>query len=66
MGVDARHLRAGRGVARYTRGMLDALAAEVPDDELQLSTPGPVASKLVFGSAAVFGRPRAGAGADVF
>src|SRR3954471_5623459 len=34
--VDARALSAGRGIARYTRAMTEALAATFPDDEYRL------------------------------
>jgi len=34
--VDARALSAGRGIARYTRAMTEALAAAAPDDEYRL------------------------------
>jgi glycosyltransferase involved in cell wall biosynthesis len=40
VGVDARHLAAGRGVAHYTRGALGALAAAHPDDEWRCFVPG--------------------------
>lgn len=70
--VDARALLAGRGVERYTRGLLTALAAGYSDDEWVAFVPGrapvaPVAGvrlvrsrlggQAVFGSAAVVGRP---------
>ncbi len=75
VGVDARHLRAGRGVAHYTRSMLAALAAAHPEDEWLCFVPGhhPVdapttpnvtlvrdrrPSRLIFGAAALTGRPR--------
>jgi glycosyltransferase involved in cell wall biosynthesis len=46
VGVDARALLAGRGVERYTRGMLAALADGFPDDEWVAFVPGraPVAA----------------------
>jgi glycosyltransferase involved in cell wall biosynthesis len=40
VGVDARHLAAHRGVARYTGALLDALAREFPDDRWALFVPG--------------------------
>ena len=40
VGVDARHLAAGRGVAHYTRSALEALAAAHPRDELRCFVPG--------------------------
>jgi glycosyltransferase involved in cell wall biosynthesis len=40
VGVDARHLAAHRGVARYTGALLDALAREFPDDLWALFVPG--------------------------
>jgi glycosyltransferase involved in cell wall biosynthesis len=74
VGVDARHLTAGRGVARYTRALLGALAAAHPEDEWLAFVPGrmPVAAapagvrlvrhalpgRVLFGSAAVARRPR--------
>jgi glycosyltransferase involved in cell wall biosynthesis len=72
VGVDARALLAGRGVERYARGMLAALADGFPDDEWVAFVPGrapvaPVAgARLVrnrlggrplFGAAAIAGRP---------
>ena len=40
VGVDARHLAAHRGVARYSGALLDALAREFPDDHWALFVPG--------------------------
>jgi glycosyltransferase involved in cell wall biosynthesis len=40
VGVDARHLAAQRGVARYSGALLDALAREFPDDRWALFVPG--------------------------
>ncbi|MBX5441749.1 MAG: glycosyltransferase [Solirubrobacteraceae bacterium] len=40
IGVDARHLPAGRGVARYLQHALAALAARCPGDELVAFVPG--------------------------
>jgi glycosyltransferase involved in cell wall biosynthesis len=40
VGVDARHLAAHRGVARYSGALLDALAREFPDDRWALFVPG--------------------------
>jgi glycosyltransferase involved in cell wall biosynthesis len=72
VGVDARALLAGRGVERYTRGMLAALADGFPDDEWVAFVPGraPVAEvagvrlmrhrfggRALFGAAAVARRP---------
>jgi glycosyltransferase involved in cell wall biosynthesis len=74
VGVDARHLTAGRGVARYTEALLGALAAAFPGDEWIAFVPGrePVRSvpagvrlvrhrlpgRALFGAAAVARRPR--------
>src|SRR4051794_12238269 len=73
VGVDARHLTAGRGVARYTRSLLGALAAAHPEDEWLAFVPGrervraPAGVRVVrhrlpgralFGAAAVARRPR--------
>jgi len=70
--VDARALLAGRGVARFTRGLLTALADGYPDDEWVAFVPGrsPVervpgtrlmrsrlGGRAVFGAAALLGRP---------
>jgi len=72
VGVDARALLAGRGVERFTRGLLTALAAGFPDDEWVAVVPGraPVApvpgarlvrsrlgGRALFGAAALVGRP---------
>jgi glycosyltransferase involved in cell wall biosynthesis len=73
VGVDARALLAGRGVERYTRGMLAALADGFPDDEWVAFVPGrvrvaPVApgvrivrhrlgGRALFGAAAIVRRP---------
>jgi glycosyltransferase involved in cell wall biosynthesis len=72
VGVDARALLAGRGVERFTRGLLTALAGGFPDDEWVAFVPGrarvvPVpgtrvvrsrlGGRAVFGAAAVVGRP---------
>jgi glycosyltransferase involved in cell wall biosynthesis len=40
IGVDGRHLAAGRGVARYLRHALDALVRRFPGDELVVFLPG--------------------------
>jgi glycosyltransferase involved in cell wall biosynthesis len=74
VGVDARHLTAGRGVARYTRSLLGALAAAFPADEWLAFVPGrapvrapppgvrlvrhPLPGRALFGAAAVARRPR--------
>jgi glycosyltransferase involved in cell wall biosynthesis len=73
VGVDARHLTAGRGIARYTRSLLGALAAAHPEDEWLAFVPGrdrvhvPAGVELVrrslpgralFGAAALARRPR--------
>ncbi len=73
VGVDARHLTGGRGIARYTSQLLSALAALHPDDRYVLFVPGrgPVPTpagvelkrhrlpgRVLFGSAALTGRPR--------
>jgi glycosyltransferase involved in cell wall biosynthesis len=71
--VDARALLAGRGVARFTRGLLGALAEQYPDDIWVAFVPGraPVApvhprvalvrhrlgGRALFGAAAVARRP---------
>jgi glycosyltransferase involved in cell wall biosynthesis len=73
VGVDARALLAGRGVQRYTRGMLAALAEGFPDDAWVAFVPGrapvaPVAPRVhivrhrlggraLFGAAAIARRP---------
>ena len=73
VGVDARALLAGRGVERYTRALLAALADGFPDDEWVAFVPGrapvaPVApgvrmvrhrrgGRVLFGAAAVARRP---------
>ena len=73
VGVDARALLAGRGVARFTRGLLAALADGHGDDEWLAFVPGraPVApvhprvtlvrhrlgGRALFGAAAVARRP---------
>ena len=73
VGVDARALLAGRGVARFTRGLLAALADGHPDDEWLAFVPGRSAvapvhprvtlvrhrlgGRLLFGAAAVARRP---------
>jgi glycosyltransferase involved in cell wall biosynthesis len=70
--VDARHLAGGRGVAHYTAALLAALGRTHPETELRPFVPAdrtPNAdapdgvrprgrSRLLFGAAAVFGRPR--------
>ena len=72
--VDGRSLTTGRGVARFVRCVLDALAPAAPDVELVAVVPGraPLAgapagvrlvrtalpSQAVFGAAALTGRPR--------
>ena len=74
VGVDARHLTASRGVARYTRALLGALAAAHPDDEWLAFVPGrapvpavpdgvrlirnPLPGRALFGAAAIARRPR--------
>ena len=62
--VDGRHLAAGRGIARYTRSLLDVLALAHPEDDVV-----PVrGSRPVFAAAALTGRPRIermAGGADV-
>jgi glycosyltransferase involved in cell wall biosynthesis len=74
VGVDARHLTSGRGVARYTRSLLGALATTFPDDEWLAFVPGrdpvrapppgvrlvrhPLPGRALFGAAAVVRRPR--------
>lgn len=72
--MDARHLLAGRGVARYTRALLHALGESFGDDEWLAFVPGrtPVAAvhervtlvrhrfggRALHGAGAVAGRPR--------
>jgi glycosyltransferase involved in cell wall biosynthesis len=69
--VDGRHLAAGRGVARYTRALLEALVAHFPREDWRVFVPGgaPVdvsfplrrhrlPSRPLFGAAALAGRPR--------
>ena len=74
VGVDGRSLAGGgrRGVAHYTSALLRALAAEFPDDDWRVLLPrgageapaGVTAvrsewpSRVLFGAAAVAGRPR--------
>jgi glycosyltransferase involved in cell wall biosynthesis len=76
VGIDGRSLagaQAGRGVAHYTRSLLEALAAAHPHDRWRVLLPGRqgvtvpaevepvrtrVPSRLVFGAAALTGRPR--------
>jgi Glycosyltransferase Family 4 len=73
VGVDARHLTAGRGVARYTRALLGAIAAAHPEDVWLAFVPGrapaaappgvrlvrhPLPGRALFGAAAVVRRPR--------
>jgi glycosyltransferase involved in cell wall biosynthesis len=65
VGVDARALLAGRGVERFTRGLLDALADRFSDDEWVAFVPGrapiaPVSPRVRvvrsrFGGRALFG-----------
>jgi glycosyltransferase involved in cell wall biosynthesis len=70
--VDARALLAGRGVARYVRRLLSALAEGFPQDDWHAFVPGqgvvevpegvtlhrhPLGGRWVFGAAAVLGRP---------
>src|SRR5438874_2436282 len=59
--VDGRHLAAGRGVARYSRTLLDAMAARFGEDDWRIECRGWAANA----SAALVGRPRTGRGADV-
>ena len=74
VGVDGRSLVGGgaRGVAHYTAALLEALAAEFPDDEYRVLLPRgramvprgvvpvrhPLPARVLFGAAAVSGRPR--------
>jgi glycosyltransferase involved in cell wall biosynthesis len=70
--VDARALLAGRGVTRYVRRLLAALAEQFPDDDWHAFVPGhrpvevpenvtlhrhPFGGRAVFGAASVLGRP---------
>ena len=69
IGVDGRHLTAGRGVARTSRETLRALAAQWPDDELVVlgavpfpapnvrAVAPPVAPRAAFAVGARTGRP---------
>jgi len=72
IGVDARHLVAGRGVSRYLRHALEALARRHPGDEYVAFVPGrapvdvpagvtvrrsPLPGRALFGAGAVSGRP---------
>lgn len=62
--VDGRHLASGRGVARYSRSLLAALADQFPGDEVRVVEGG----RATFASAAIAGRPRLdrmAGGADV-
>lgn len=62
--VDGRHLAAGRGIARYSRSLLDAMAAAFPQDEPCVVAGG----RAAFAAAALTGRPRLdrmAGGADV-
>lgn len=75
IGVDGRGLRGGRGIARFTHGILRALPTVLPDAEIHvlLAAGEPVAAphpelrmhhdqrpqRLLFGAAALTGRPRA-------
>src|SRR3954466_3539737 len=69
--VDGRHLAAGRGVARYTRALLEALVAQFPREDWRVFVPGRAPavvpfpfrrhrfpSRPLFGAAALAGRPR--------
>jgi glycosyltransferase involved in cell wall biosynthesis len=74
VGVDGRSLVGGgaRGVAHYTGALLEALAAEFPEDEYRVLLPRgraalprgvvpvrhPLPARALFGAAAVAGRPR--------
>ena len=70
--VDARALLSGRGVARYVRRLLGALAEQFPDDDWHAFVPGrepvevpegvtahrhPLGGRAVFGAASILGRP---------
>jgi glycosyltransferase involved in cell wall biosynthesis len=70
--VDARALLAGRGVARYVRRLLGALAEGFPEDDWNAFVPGrrpvevpggvtlhrhPLGGQVVFGTASILGRP---------
>src|SRR6476620_1686963 len=52
--VDGRHLSAGRGIARYSRSLVDAWAHRFPDDDLRPVEGG----RATFAAAALTGRPR--------
>jgi glycosyltransferase involved in cell wall biosynthesis len=70
--VDARALLAGRGVTRYVRRLLTALAEQFPGDDWHAFVPGrapveapegvtlhrhPLGGRAVFGAASILGRP---------
>jgi glycosyltransferase involved in cell wall biosynthesis len=70
--VDARALLAGRGVARYVRRLLAALAEQFPGEDWHAFVPGrqpvevpegvtphrhPLGGRAVFGAASILGRP---------
>jgi glycosyltransferase involved in cell wall biosynthesis len=70
--VDARALLEGRGVTRYVRRLLAALAEQFPDDDWNAFVPGrqpveapegvtlhrhPLGGRAVFGAASILGRP---------
>lgn len=72
VGVDARSLLAGRGIARVTRGLLRGLAAAHPGDDWHAFVPGresvepiagvafhrhPLPGRALFGAAAAVGHP---------
>src|SRR5919197_864978 len=73
VGVDGRHLTSGRGVARYVRWLLRALAERFPCDEWLAFVPGrapvapvhervtvirhPLPGRALFAAAALTGRP---------
>jgi glycosyltransferase involved in cell wall biosynthesis len=73
VGVDGRHLTSGRGVARYVRWLLRAVAERFPGDEWLAFVPGrapvapvhervtvirhPLPGRALFAAAAVTGRP---------
>src|SRR3954463_14141062 len=68
VGVDARALLAGRGVARFTRGLLAALADGHGGDEWLAFVPGdtpvaPVHPRVTLVRHRLGGRPRVGAAA---
>src|SRR6186997_364942 len=66
--VDGRHLAAGRGVARYTKALLEALVQQFPQEDWRVVHRPKLGGRLLYASAALTGRPRLdrlAGGADV-